>query len=125
MAKDILVPHGVRDTVPGMIPSTKLGHTKGSIRQYRHGRLHIREYEDAYLVHTDKIDPRQDPLGHIIHDAPEVAAGLALGCVTGVGSARAVAKITGSSGTGVVAGILTGLVACGLTMALVERFGDG
>ena len=35
---------------------------KGSIKQYRHGNLHIREYDNYYSVHYDKIDPRNDPL---------------------------------------------------------------
>ena len=39
--------------------------------------LHIREYDDKFLVHTDKIDPRKDPIGHLVHDAPEVLIGLA------------------------------------------------
>ncbi len=49
----------------------------GAYKQYRYGHLHIREYDDKFLVHTDKIDPRKDPIGHLVHDAPEVLIGLA------------------------------------------------
>ena len=51
---------------------TILGQKNGAKKQYRYGNLHIREYNDKFLVHTDKIDPRVNPLGHLIHDAPEV-----------------------------------------------------
>ena len=46
-------------------------------KQYRYGNLHIREYDDKFLVHNDRIDPRVDPVGHLVHDAPEVLIGLA------------------------------------------------
>ena len=47
------------------------------IKQYRKGNLHIREYKDKLTVHLDKVDPREDPLGHLIQDAQEVLIGLA------------------------------------------------
>ena len=55
---------------------TKLGDKKGAIRQYRKGNLHIREYESRFTVHSDRIDPRKDPLGHLLFDAQEVLIGL-------------------------------------------------
>ena len=45
---------------------TKLGDKKGAIRQYRKGNLHIREYELKFTVHSDRVDPRKDPLGHLL-----------------------------------------------------------
>ncbi len=55
---------------------TKLGDKKGAIRQYRKGNLHIREYESRFTVHSDRVDPRKDPLGHLLFDAQEVLVGL-------------------------------------------------
>ena len=56
---------------------TKLGDRNGATKQYRKGNLHIREYEDKFTVHTDRVDPRDDPIGHLIYDAQEVLIGLA------------------------------------------------
>ena len=56
---------------------TKFGDKKGAIRQYRKGTLHIREYESKFTVHSDRVDPRKDPLGHLLFDAQEVLVGLA------------------------------------------------
>ena len=55
---------------------TKLGDKNGAIRQFRKGNLHIREYESRFTVHSDRVDPRKDPLGHLLFDAQEVLVGL-------------------------------------------------
>ena len=60
-----------------MLKKHSLGQKNGAQRQYRYGNLHIREYDDKFLVHNDRIDPRIDPVGHLVHDAPEVLIGLA------------------------------------------------
>jgi hypothetical protein len=75
--EEIEVPKELREFMIQGAEETKLGQKNGAKRQYRYGNLHIREYDDKYLVHTDKVDPRQNPLGHLIHDAPEVLVGLA------------------------------------------------
>jgi hypothetical protein len=62
---------------------TKLGDKKGALKQYRKGNLHIREYDDRLTVHQDAIDPREDPLGHLIQDAQEVLIGLAGAAISG------------------------------------------
>jgi len=74
---EIEVPKELREFMPDKAELTKLGQKNGANNQYRFGNLHIREYDDRFLVHTDKVDPRRDPLGHLIHDAPEVLIGLA------------------------------------------------
>ena len=51
---------------------TLLGDGKGSMRQYRNSSgLHVREYRDKFVVHEDVVDPRVDPIGHLIKDSPE------------------------------------------------------
>ncbi len=70
----IIVPKTIRpliDDEPSM-----LGEKRGSIKQYRRGKLHIREYDTYYSVHYDKVDPRDDPLGHIMLDASKYFPGV-------------------------------------------------
>ncbi len=85
MSRDeIEVPKELREFMLKDAEETHLGQKNGAKKQYRYGNLHIREYEDKFLVHTDKIDPRKDPVGHLLYDAPEVLIGL--GCAVIVGS---------------------------------------
>lgn len=74
---EIEVPKEIREFMIYGAEETILGQKNGAIKQYRYGNLHIREYNDKFLVHTDKIDPREDPFGHLVFDAPEVLIGLA------------------------------------------------
>lgn len=74
---DIEVPKDVRPIMLDEAKETRLGDKRGAKKQYRYGNLHIREYNDKYTVHMDKVDPRKDPLGHLVHDAPEVLVGIA------------------------------------------------
>jgi hypothetical protein len=71
---NILVPKTVRPLIE--YKQTLLGEKRGSKKQYRHGNLHIREYESYYSVHCDKIDPHKDPLGHILVDAAKYFPGI-------------------------------------------------
>jgi len=70
----IIVPKSVRPTIGYEV--THLGDKKGAKQQFRHKNLHIRDYGDYYTVHIDNIDPRKDPLGHLIIDAPEFLVGI-------------------------------------------------
>lgn len=72
---EIEIPREVREFMPENAIETFLGQKNGAKKQYRYGLLHIREYEDKFLVHMDKVDPREDPLGHLIKDAPEFIVG--------------------------------------------------
>lgn len=84
MTKDeIEVPKELREFMLSGAEETILGKKNGAKKQYRYGNLHIREYDDKFLVHTDKIDPRKDPLGHLVFDAPEVLIGLACAIFSG------------------------------------------
>ncbi len=80
---EIEVPKELRPFMPEAAIETKLGHRNGANKQYRYGNLHIREYDDKYLVHMDRVDPLKDPLGHLIFDAQEVLLGLASGAMGG------------------------------------------
>jgi len=59
--------------LPKCFQETPLGEPKGSLRQYRgtHGS-HVLEYEKEWILHRDKVDPRLDPIGHLVNDAPQV-----------------------------------------------------
>jgi len=74
---EIEVPKELREFMLEEAEETFLGQKNGAEKQYRYGNLHIREYNDKFLVHNDKIDPRKDPIGHLVYDAPEVLIGLA------------------------------------------------
>ncbi|HEY6882441.1 MAG TPA: hypothetical protein VI278_00205 [Nitrososphaeraceae archaeon] len=65
----IIIPKSVRPIID--YRETCIGDKKGAKRQFRHGNLHIREYDNHYTIHRDKIDPRTDPLAHLVVDAPE------------------------------------------------------
>jgi hypothetical protein len=76
----IIVPRSVRPIIDS--PQTIFGNGNGALRQFRFGKLHVREYPDHYSVHSDKIDPMKDPLGHLMMDAPEYLAGILFGLAT-------------------------------------------
>ncbi len=77
LGNEIEVPKELRELMLEEAEETFLGQKNGAYKQYRYGNLHIREYDDKFLVHTDRIDPRIDPIGHLVHDAPEILIGLA------------------------------------------------
>jgi hypothetical protein len=81
---EIEVPKELREFMLEGAKETLLGQKNGAKKQYRYGNLHIREYGDKFLVHTDKVDPRVNPLGHLVCDAPEILIGIACGIFTGV-----------------------------------------
>lgn len=78
---NIIVPKAVRPIID--LEETILGSKKGAKRQYRYGKLHIRDYDTHYTVHMDKVDPRSSPLGHLLVDAPEYLAGAAAAVIVG------------------------------------------
>jgi len=80
---EIEIPKELRQFIPEMAEETKLGQKNGAKKQYRYGNLHIREYDDKFLVHMDKVDPRKNPLGHLLFDAPEVLIGMISAAIGG------------------------------------------
>ena len=85
---EIEVPKELREFMPSNAEETILGHKNGAKRQYRYGNLHIREYDDKFLVHSDRVDPRKNIVGHLVHDAPEVLVGLACAVFSGIQVAK-------------------------------------
>jgi hypothetical protein len=58
----------------------------GSSAQYRASPgLHAYELEDGWKIHRDPHDPGEDPAGHFLFDAPELAVSLLAAAATGVG----------------------------------------
>lgn len=57
---------------------TTLGDPQGAIRQFRGPRgIHVREYPDCWVVHRDKVDPRNDAIGHLLHDVNPIQTAFA------------------------------------------------
>jgi len=105
---EIEVPKELREFMLEKAEETILGQKNGADKQYRYGNLHIREYRDKFLVHTDRIDPREDPVGHLIHDAPEVLIGLACAAFTGLQIAKKFRSKKSSLASGIVFPIVSG-----------------
>ena len=107
--KEIEVPKELRQFMLDGAEETHLGQKNGATKQYRYGNLHIREYEDKYLVHTDRVDPREDPLGHLIHDAPEVLIGLGCAILGGKKIASIIQKNSNSQKLSAIAGLVSAI----------------
>ncbi len=105
---EIEVPKELREFMLEKAEETILGQKNGADKQYRYGNLHIREYPDKFLVHTDRVDPREDPMGHLIHDAPEVLIGLACAAFTGLQIAKKFHNKKLSLASGIVFPIVSG-----------------
>lgn len=104
---EIEVPKEIRPFMLEQAEETKLGQKNGANKQYRYGNLHIREYDDKYLIHVDKVDPRKDPVGHLIFDAPEVLIGLATAAVGGEKIASKIYKNQKSKSLSLITGFLS------------------
>jgi len=105
---EIEIPKELREFMLEEAEETILGQKNGAEKQYRYGNLHIREYHDKFLVHTDRVDPREDPVGHLVHDAPEVLIGLACAAFTGSQIAKKFRKKNSSLASGILFSIVSG-----------------
>ena len=121
----IIVPKSVRPTIDYEV--THLGDKKGARQQFRHKNLHIRDYGDYYTVHIDNIDPRKDPLGHLIIDAPEflvgimsaVSIGKLIGPAVGKSKRLEADKKENQLSSGIAAGCIIGSTAVTSYMATI------
>jgi hypothetical protein len=105
---EIEVPKELREFMLEGAEETMLGQKNGAYKQYRYGNLHIREFSDKFLVHTDRVDPRKDPIGHLVLDAPEFLIGLACASFTGSQILKKSHKKKSSIATGVLFSIVSG-----------------
>lgn len=78
---NIIIPKAVRPIID--LKETPLGNKKGAKRQYRYGDLHIRDYDSHYSVHIDRVNPVNNPLGHLLVDAPEYLAAATAALIVG------------------------------------------
>ena len=118
------LPNSYEETILGTPPSLAVA---GGRQQYRgpYGR-HVYEKQRSWIVHRDTADPRQDPVEHLLVDAPEWGAGLLAAGVFGVPAARSSYERALQQGVdrktatcnavidGVVAGAVPGIVAYGV-----------
>ena len=109
--KEIEVPKNLRQFMIEGAEETNLGDKKGARKQFRYRNLHIREYDDRFTVHSDKIDPRKNPLGHLLIDAPEVLIGLAGAAIGGLAIGAYIYKMKKDSPVKTPQSIISGLVA--------------
>ena len=103
---NILIPKSVRPIID--YTETNLGSKKGAKKQYR--------YENYYSVHMDRVDPRIDPLGHLLKDAPEYLTCLMMASTIGlkVGTTfykKRKEKDNGNQLKALPLGIITGILA--------------
>jgi len=118
---EIEVPKELREFMLEKAELTSLGQKNGANKQYRYGNLHIREYDDKFLVHTDKIDPRKDPLGHLLYDAPEFLVGLVCALVGGSKVSSNILKNTNSKKGAAFSGLVASLALGYLGYTITKR----
>lgn len=118
---EIEVPKEIRQFMLDEAQETLLGQKNGAKKQYRYGNLHIREYDDKFLVHNDKVDPRENPLGHLLFDAPEVLVGLACAIIGGKKISDLILKKTNSKSMSSFSGIASSIVLGFLSYSLAKK----
>ena len=106
---EIEIPKELRPFMLEKAKETHLGQKNGAKKQYRYGNLHIREYDDKFLVHMDKIDPHKDPLGHLISDAPEVLIGFVCAVLGGKKISSTILNDTNSKTASLFSGLLSSI----------------
>ena len=133
MTQEITIPLDLKRVVLMGAEETKLGDKKGALKQYRKGNLHIREYKDKLTVHLDKVVPREDPMGHLIHDAQEVLIGLAGAALGGGMIGALIYKLKNDSkfkkekavAGGLIASVAAGYASYYISKKLKEKMNDG
>ncbi|MEM2140669.1 MAG: hypothetical protein QXJ74_10265 [Nitrososphaera sp.] len=117
---NIVVPRAVRPIME--MGETALGSKKGARRQYRYGNLHIRDYDSHYTVHMDRVDPRKDPLGHLLVDAPEYLVGAAAAAIVGRHVGKKVYRKRKEDGKAGRDAVVDAIIAGGLAASAAGKF---
>ena len=100
-------------TLPSLPPdyvqvSDSLGYRRGALRQYRGPHnIHVLEYPDEWSFHRDHVDPRADPMGHLIEDAPEIVLSVAAALLAGAAEYAKTSSLSRGIAAGGVAAVLT------------------
>jgi hypothetical protein len=77
-SKEIVISKEILPELPPSYEKTLLGDKRRASKQYRSSsNVHVREYDDKYVVHIDVADPRSNPIGHLVKDSPETIAAFA------------------------------------------------
>jgi len=118
---EIEIPKEIRTIMLEDAEETSLGKKNGAKKQFRYGNLHIREYDDKFLVHMDKVDPRKNPLGHLVFDAPEVLVGLVSAAITGAKVFSNMNKNQNSKQKTITHSLLTSLIAGYLGYSITKK----
>ena len=85
----ITIPKWRMPKIPRECEETFLGDPDGAIRQYRcEPNIHLLEYTNRYEVHKDRVDPRKDPVGHLVCDSPETLAALGVAGISGIATGK-------------------------------------
>ena len=121
------IPKGTVRNLPASFEETTLGAppwlaVEGGQRQFRGPyNRHVIETRRSFVAHRDTADPRNDPIGHLAADVPELAAGLLLGAAAGYVSARSSYERSVTQGVdrtaATINAVLDGLVPAGLGLA--------
>jgi hypothetical protein len=116
--EEIEIPKELGSFLLDKAEETHLGQKNGATKQYRYGNLHIREYDDKFLVHTDKVDPRENALGHLVSDAPEILIGLASAVI---GGGKVASYMKKNNKNSIVPGVIASLVFGYLGFSLTKK----
>lgn len=101
----LTISKSVVDEVPDEFTRTRLAAAReDAVASYRDGRrrdsVHVVEYPDRWELHVDRYNPRYEPIGHVLVDAPEQTAeavGEALGLDRMLGFGRRVGRVAGAA----------------------------
>lgn len=99
--------------MPPCFKKTMMGEMlAGSLRQFRGPfGAHVHEFEDHWIFHRDIVNASEDPVGHLMSDAPEYLLSMAIVFLSSIIMGRRVKERRAQAA---VASALSGLFALAL-----------